>query len=633
MATIAEIKRELQAYITQAMEIENNNRSLKEKVAFLENQLQETENKLDCERKLNLTKLNLAKTRWRQQALEYGLQQRESCIAECDEAVNDFKTLFLDDKSNRTYSLVSTLIRSKFNEFQYKSSNQIYQALAYSVIRPTILVINDFDTTVKHISIKNLSDHPISVFNYSVKFEKCGLEYKFSIDYNIAPSSSISLWWGKRNSFRACVNIGSFFWDDFEENVEINDDEIADLNDKMHRKLISIHSNQYFNRPDGQIFSTSSVQSKKRDSAMVNHPSNPRPKKQALLSLSNNHAIAETTCSEAVNTTEDCITFDNDDNSESIPKMYLSKLNWESIFLAPMPSPSLFNRHPGPITIHSVDLLSNSTKNVQEKWICISICNHSDKAYDLSGHQLLVVGYPSEYFNFLENTKVASGKAVIITNSKDSKVDCKVPNFTSCRSHMGSSPKFNIEEDESDLKNDGEDLDDIEFVTRSGVKYNKPRSRYSIDYSRSSNAIEIVSPNVSSENLTSDDLDALVSSQGQDYDVNASNLNNVIITSPLDVDIEKDIATTIENQELMIEVLPSPDIIVIEELSSIFQHFPYPRSLHILNENGDNVCEYVESSELKGIFNQGLAHASSLCHDQVNDIENSFQKTNSCCIQ
>ena len=87
MSTIAEIKKELQSYIQQAIQIEAHNKQLTERVQLLESTLEETKHQLETEKVNCNVKLDQFKENWKKSTIEFVLQEKEKCFNDCNESI------------------------------------------------------------------------------------------------------------------------------------------------------------------------------------------------------------------------------------------------------------------------------------------------------------------------------------------------------------------------------------------------------------------------------------------------------------------------------------------------------------------------------------------------------------------
>jgi hypothetical protein len=559
-------------------------------VAVLEGQLIITEEKLENERKSIHEKLKLAKDSWKEQAIEYGRKQREQAYEECDQTVKTFRELFLAESSNKTNSLVSSLVRSKFNEQINITQSNIFGAIAHSTTADDHLIICDFDVTDCHIAIRNRSHGDVSISNYTIRFLHAGHSFKFPDGVVVHSNSLVSLWWGPRNQLRSAHQAGSFVWPT-DAHVTADHHEIAELVDRHNRVVFSISTNQ-----DTELMMNGSIphttasekRSKRKRDEVASSLISPAHKKAAVA----RHDQSLASSSVEVINLEDMNPRAQEPHSNEVNDL-IYNMNWESIFLMPTPKPSLYHRMAGPISIVSVEMVPKAMQSGRPtengelmtwtpsrtlnarydlKDMHITLMNDSREALPLTDWRLLVIGYPTTTFEIPPGTIIPGKRSIVFTSNEHEAEE------------FGSSDATDLEESLSDDVSVG-------GTRRRRTREHHPAAgrpsvttRHSSRAIRENNSLITRSGALYVHTNSSDTLEAA----GEDHEHRFDPRHGPATPS-----------------------IPS-QVVVIHELSNIAKYFPFPRSIHLLDVNGQNVCELVESGDLAGIFTSMKHHHPSL---------------------
>lgn len=570
--------------------------------------MQEKNDELNGERAKQMEKLKQAQDSWRQQALEYGRKQRDQAYEECDETIRSFKSLFLVESSNKTNSLISSLIRSKFNEYRSSQQSKVFGAIAHSTTNDDNLLICDFDVDECHVAIRNTSYMDIPIGHFSVRLRQSGRIFRFPDGVVIHPVSSISLWWGVKNRFRKAHSKGSFVWtdDDFHA-VTISD--IAELYDKHDKLLFAVSTNQhtetmmYANASScaHNIHGTTEKRNKrKRDDSLLMSPSS----KKANIHLSRDDR-------EVLNL-EDRDILGEDPSIEKLR----SNHNWESLFLMPTPKPSLHHRNAGPISIVSVEMLPRLPRQSMQrgsdgenaptsfKHVKIVIVNDSRETFTLIGWRLLVVGYPTYNFEIPHGTVLESRKLLI---------------FSSCAMDTTNDQTFatisdHIEESKLSTTSANDDAsDDVSTEESRRKSKSNVSGRTSINTRNTAksnlvkNSLVTRSGSLYTHGLSTDSLSSMNSASNHPIATSSAHIGHGPVTPS-----------------------SNPSLVVIPDLSNITKYYPFPRSVHLVNADGHNICELVEAGNLSGVFGSSSSSTSS---DESQKITTESDMKSSCTIQ
>lgn len=577
-------------------------------MTLLEEQIQVAEERLENERKTFHEKFKSAKDSWKEQAIEYGRKQREQAYEECDQTVKTFKELFLEETSNKTNSLVSSLVRSKFNEQIHHLQSNVFGAIAYSSTASENLIICDFDVQDCHIAIRNRSSNDIAISNYVIRFVHGEHSFKFPDGVVIQSSGIVSLWWGPRNQFRRSHQSGSFVWPT-ESHVIADQHEVAELVDRHNRVVFSVSTNQdtelIMNGTISQTTASEKRNKRKRDESTLSLTS---PLSKKLMTRRNEIATSSV---EVINLEDN---HENEHRDEVHDLIY--NTNWESIFLMPTPKPSLFQRIPGPVSIVSVEMIpktlpsiGSSASNELTTWtpskslttqydlkdVHITIMNDSRESLSIAAWRLLVIGYPTTTFEIPPGTVIPGRQSILFTSNENETFE------------LGGSEATDVEESTSD------------DVSVGGTRRRR---------NRDSN-VGRLSVTTRHHSRTIRENNSLVTRSGALY-VHTNSSDTLSTTAASDRD---------HHDRRRDSVNPSSpsQVVLIRELSNIAKYFPFPRSIHLLDVQGQNVCELVESGELAGVFtsmkNSGIPLGGRKGFDNEISATTESSSTGSCSIQ
>ena len=230
MATIEDLKADLESYVRSVADIEFENSELKKRVAFLENDR-------ELEGKIWLEKLTAGKETWREQALQHGRNQKQRTIVECEKVMqafqSDLRTQQFTYQTKDSSLLLSSLLRAESSNETAEHQRRVYEAMAFTGATGATVTLQDYDIEDNHISLYNRTDLEVSLIGCCLKFSSSGAKYKFPDDTLIRPNSTLSLWYGSdaHSSIRHATAAGSLFW---ESNAAVTSDftSTVDLVDK-----------------------------------------------------------------------------------------------------------------------------------------------------------------------------------------------------------------------------------------------------------------------------------------------------------------------------------------------------------------------------------------------------------------
>jgi hypothetical protein len=211
MATIEDLKADLESYVTSVADIESENLELKRRVAYLESDREH-------EAKLWMEKLREGKDSWREQALQYGRNQKKRTILECEKVMQAFQSEMRTQQfSNQTKDsslLLSSLLRAENSNEVADHQRRVFEAMAFTGATKATVTLQDYDIEDNHISLFNRTDLEVSLIGCSLKFKPSGARYKFPDDTLIMPSSTLSIWFGKEahSIARNGKSEGSLYW-------------------------------------------------------------------------------------------------------------------------------------------------------------------------------------------------------------------------------------------------------------------------------------------------------------------------------------------------------------------------------------------------------------------------------------
>lgn len=211
MATIEDLKADLESYVKSVTVVELENARLKEKVAFLEHDR-------EYESKMWFEKLNVAKESWRDQALQHGRNQKQRTILECEKVMQAFQSELRAQQS--TYQtrdsslLLSCLLRAESSIEVAEHERRVYEAMAFTQALMTTVTLQDYDIEDNHVLLFNRTDSEIGLIGCCLRFSCSGARYRFPDDTMMMPHSTLSLWYGNdaHNSIRNARNAGSLYW-------------------------------------------------------------------------------------------------------------------------------------------------------------------------------------------------------------------------------------------------------------------------------------------------------------------------------------------------------------------------------------------------------------------------------------
>lgn len=277
MAEAEDFKAELMDYVNSCKKLEMENVLLKDENVLLKDKVDEGEKMLknlqeSREQQIYdfaLEQLSLAKTSWRQQAIDYGEQQKMA-------GVNMGSTF---SKSN----LFSESLKNSVLNTKLMHATSTYKALVTSITQNAIF-LQDFDIVDKHVSIYNATSLSINLKGCKLLITNLArqtdlaFEYFFDNDLTLHPGQSVSLWWGGANAGRDCAALGSlsvympltYLVDD--TLVTVCGDNISDIASLINismQSISSITTNQLFStdiQPDAPA--TSSSECSKDDSLL-----------------------------------------------------------------------------------------------------------------------------------------------------------------------------------------------------------------------------------------------------------------------------------------------------------------------------------------------------------------------------
>ena len=243
MATVEDLKADLESYVTSVADIETENSELKRRVQFLEN---DREN----EAKIWMEKLKEGKESWREQALQHGRNQKQRTILECEKVMQAFqsemRTQQFTNQSKDNSLLLSSLLRAE-NSFEIaEHQRRVYEAMAFTGATKATVTLQDYDIEDNHISLFNRTHLEVSLIGCLLKFKISGARYKFPDDTIIMPNSTLSLWFGKdaHSTIRHAKAAGSLYWN---SNAAITNDfsssvNLVDKNGESSYRLCAFHN-------------------------------------------------------------------------------------------------------------------------------------------------------------------------------------------------------------------------------------------------------------------------------------------------------------------------------------------------------------------------------------------------------
>jgi hypothetical protein len=225
----SKMQKELEEYVQSVATLEYENSELKSRLAELE---AERERDIDAWTE----KMKSAKVMWREQALTFGNKQREKAIKECEIVMLRFQSelrtqRFATDEGSRA-SIISALIRSRYNEDNLKRSVAMHDMTANTGMATSQVGVQDFDIDDRHIGIYNRTDHRVNLTGCSIRFREAGLLYRIPDDTVVQPHSIVSIWYGKDHThLRRAKEVGSILWSS-DVTLSLSSKEVAELVDR-----------------------------------------------------------------------------------------------------------------------------------------------------------------------------------------------------------------------------------------------------------------------------------------------------------------------------------------------------------------------------------------------------------------
>ena len=211
MATVDDLKADLESYVKSVALVESENFELKKTVAFLEHDREH-------EGKMWLEKLNAAKESWREQALQHGRNQKQRTILECEKVMQAFQSELRAQQftyqTKDSSLLLSCLLRAEISNEVAEHQRRVYEAMAFTGASMTTVTLQDFDIEDNHVLLFNRTDLEVNLIGCCLRFSCSGARYRFPDDTIIMPNSTLSVWYGKdaHSSVRNARNAGSLYW-------------------------------------------------------------------------------------------------------------------------------------------------------------------------------------------------------------------------------------------------------------------------------------------------------------------------------------------------------------------------------------------------------------------------------------
>jgi hypothetical protein len=371
-----ELQNELQNYIQLSSDIEKANLDLTIKVEDLEKQLIESKNE-------TIELLNTAKASFRTQAIAYGKKQKELAKKEVLNDDKDNLTITNNDKIS-----YNTIIKLNMQLQESKHETLVQYSVSNYPNSHFQLILQDFDLTDCHCSIKNRTKMSMSLKGYSLRFRNLNLFYRFPDDICIKGNHKISLWWGNNQLYRRSNINDSLYWSN-DLVCRAANNEIVELVYSTGKVSSIIGTNQsaYL---DIKEYNELSKKKNCNIDETNNEINNIAPETKVVQSLSNrkrqrnennsyddgdddenNHSPKKS----SLNIT----TYDRDINSQYNNNSLLISNQNENKYICTS-QPCLYGRNQGSISISIINSPNNS----------IIINNSSDQPFNITGWKLLI---------------------------------------------------------------------------------------------------------------------------------------------------------------------------------------------------------------------------------------------------